>query len=182
MDTKIHSDFTTPRPNGPQQKILIRFFLGHDRNSDAGVEVRVITYLDGHGLPVSNHSAQLDHRLHLGHSALDALVNQTLSVKKQQNKNIYMCPLKVQAEWRDVTFGDPLNSAVSVTYVSQPYFYRTLLFPKKHCSTFRTHFHSFPQSAHFSTFYGHRLKTHISVAHYRQLWWYISKFLPSCGK
>lgn len=73
-------------------------FLGHDRNSDAGVEVKVITCLDGHGLPVSNHSAQLDHRLHLRHSTLDALVNQTLSEKKKHNKDIYMCPLKVQAE------------------------------------------------------------------------------------
>lgn len=70
-------------------------FLGHDGNSDTGVEVKVTTYLDGHGLPVSNHSAQLDHRLHLRHSTLDALVNQTLSEKKKQNKNIHMRPLKV---------------------------------------------------------------------------------------
>lgn len=70
-------------------------FLRHDRNSYAGVEVKVITYLDGQGLPVSNHSAQLDHRLHLTHGTLDALVNQTLSEKKKQNKNIFMRPLKV---------------------------------------------------------------------------------------
>lgn len=70
-------------------------FLGHDRNSDAGVGVKVITCLDGHGLPVSNHSAQLDHRLHLRHSTLDALVNQTLSENKKQKKNIYMRPLQV---------------------------------------------------------------------------------------
>lgn len=70
-------------------------FLSHGRNSDAGVEVKVITDLDGQGLPVSNHSAQLDHRLHLRHSTLDALVNQALSEKKKQNKNIYMRPIKV---------------------------------------------------------------------------------------
>lgn len=63
-----------------------RVFLGHDCNSDAGVEVKVITCLDWHSLPVSNYSAQLDHRLHLRHSTLDALVNQTLSEKKKQNR------------------------------------------------------------------------------------------------
>lgn len=93
--TKIKSDITTPGPKGLERRCLTRLFLRHDRNSDAGVEVKVITYLDGQGLPVSNHSAQLDHRLHLRHSTLDALVNQALSEKKKQNKNVYMRPLKV---------------------------------------------------------------------------------------
>lgn len=55
----------------------------------------MITYLDGHGLSVSNHSAQLDHRLHLRNSVLDALVNQMVSEKNIQNKNIDVSPLKI---------------------------------------------------------------------------------------
>lgn len=40
-------------------------------------------HLDRQGLPVSDNSAKLNHRLHLGDSALNALVNQTLSEKQK---------------------------------------------------------------------------------------------------
>lgn len=51
--------------------------------------VKALTHLDGQGLPLSDHSAQLNHGLHLGDGALDALVNQTFpeeeKTKKQYN-------------------------------------------------------------------------------------------------
>lgn len=40
-------------------------------------------HLDGQGLPVPDHSAKLNHRLHLADSALNALVNQTLPEKQK---------------------------------------------------------------------------------------------------
>lgn len=47
--------------------------------------VKLMIHLDGQGLPVSDHSAQLNHRLHLRDSTLDALVNHTLP-EKQKHK------------------------------------------------------------------------------------------------
>lgn len=41
-----------------------------------------MVYLDGQGLPVSDHSSQLNHRLHLRDGTLNTFVNQTLSVKQ----------------------------------------------------------------------------------------------------
>ncbi len=43
--------------------------------------VTSVSHLDGKGLPVSDHTAQLDDRLHPRHGALDALVNQRLPDK-----------------------------------------------------------------------------------------------------
>ena len=54
--------------------------------------VRLMIYLDGQCLPVSDHSSQLDHRLHLRDSVLNALVNQTLPVNQrdeQRNPEYY---------------------------------------------------------------------------------------------
>lgn len=45
--------------------------------------VKLMIHLDGQGLSVSNHSAQLNHRLHLTDSILNALVNQTLPEKQK---------------------------------------------------------------------------------------------------
>lgn len=44
--------------------------------------VKLMVHLDGQGLPVSDHSAELDHRLHLRDGALNALVNHTLPEKQ----------------------------------------------------------------------------------------------------
>lgn len=41
-----------------------------------------LTHLDGQGLPLSDDSTQLNHRLHLGNRALDALINQTFPGRK----------------------------------------------------------------------------------------------------
>lgn len=43
----------------------------------------VMVYLNGQGLPISDHSAQLNHRLHLRDGTLDALVDQTLPVTQR---------------------------------------------------------------------------------------------------
>lgn len=48
--------------------------------------LKLIIHLDGQGLSVSNHSAQLNHRLHLRDSVLNALVNHTLPEKKRKKK------------------------------------------------------------------------------------------------
>lgn len=44
-------------------------------------------YLHRQGLPVSDHSPQLDHRLHLRDGVLNALVNQTLPVKQKHESS-----------------------------------------------------------------------------------------------
>lgn len=45
--------------------------------------VMLMIHLDRQGLPVSDHSAQLNHRLHLGDGILNALVNHTLPEKQK---------------------------------------------------------------------------------------------------
>lgn len=45
--------------------------------------LKPMTHLDGQRLSVSDHSAQLDHRLHLRDSTLNALVNHTLPGKQK---------------------------------------------------------------------------------------------------
>lgn len=55
-------------------------------------------HLDGKGFPVSNHSAQLNHRLHLRDRALNALVNQTLPERHTQISKIYILSI-VKMSW-----------------------------------------------------------------------------------
>lgn len=43
--------------------------------------IKLMIHLDGQSLPVSDHSAELNHRLHLRDCALNALVNQILPEK-----------------------------------------------------------------------------------------------------
>lgn len=63
-------------------KTKVDFFEGSKQN--AHVYIVFMIYLDWQGLPVSDHSAQLNHRLHLRDGALDAFVNQILPVRKDK--------------------------------------------------------------------------------------------------
>lgn len=73
----------------------------------------MVIYLDRQGLPVSDHSAQLNHRLHPRDGAFNALVNQILPVKTEKNIECHTFHVIIcSTEWENQCLD---NSVYSVT-------------------------------------------------------------------